>query len=235
MSAHPQLSESDAKRMVDYILSMDEVQATVASLPLSGKINPAVPEGENGEGSFLLRASYADKGAGSIGPLSGVDYIALRNPFLNPQLSEDRKGVQLLTTPNISFLMIGDNSHIAFKQIDMTGVQQVDLLVTISQRNGAIGGSVEARLGSPTGELLGKSETVGKKDMGFRPPQGVNPLQWRRENANRAKIKITPASGLQDIYFIFKNPAAKGEEILMGISEIQFMNQIPAPAEESKK
>jgi cytochrome c len=71
--------------------------------------------------------------------------------------------------------------------------------------------------------------------MGFRPPQGVNPLQWRRENANRAKIKITPASGLQDIYFIFKNPAAKGEEILMGISEIQFMNQIPAPAEESKK
>lgn len=235
MSAHPQLSEADARRMVDYILSMDEVQATVASLPLSGKVNPVVPEGENGEGSFLLRASYADKGAGSIGPLSGVDYVALRNPFLNPQLSVDRKGVQLLTTPSISFMMIGDNSHIAFKQIDLTGVQQIELLVNVSQRNGAIGGSVEARLGSPTGELLGKSETVGRKEMGFRPPQGMNPLQWRRENANRAKIKINPAAGMQDIYFIFKNPAAKGEEVLMSIIEIQFMNQVPLPAEEGKK
>ena len=37
------------------------------------------------------------------------------------------------------------------------------------------------------------------------------------------------------LIFIFKNPAAKGEEILMVISEIQFMNQIPLPAEEAKK
>ena len=131
-------------------------------------------------------------------------------------------------------MMIGDNSHIAFKPIDLTGVQQFEFLVNVNQRNGAIEGSVEARLGSPTGELLGKSETGKKKDMGFRPPQGVNPLQCRRENSNRAKIKINPASGLQDIYFIFKNPAAKGEEVLMGITEIQFMNQVPVATEVAK-
>lgn len=228
MSAHPQLSAADAKRMVDYILNMDEVNPTVTSLPLSGKINPVIPEGENGEGSFLLRASYSDKGSGSIGSLSGVDFVALRTPFLNPQLSVDRKGVQLLTTPRVNFFMIGDNSHIAIKQVDLTDILQIDLLVDVSERNGAIGGSVEIRLGSPTGELLGQSQTIGKKEMGFRPPAGIDPIQWRRENANRANVPIQPTQGLQDVYFIFKNPKSKGDEILMSISEIQFMNEVPA-------
>lgn len=225
MSAHPQLSEADAKRMVDYILSMDEVQATIASLPLTGKVNPTVPEGENGQGSFLLRASYSDKGAGSIGPLNGVDYIALRNPFLNPQLSVDRKGVQLLTTPNVNFLMAGDNSYFALKEIDLTGILQIDVLATINQRNGGIGGSVEIRQGSPTGELLGQSEKIGRKEGGgFRPPQGVNPIEWRRQNANRAKVKIKPTTGMQDLYFVFKNTDAKGDQVLMSILEIEFKN-----------
>jgi cytochrome c len=227
MSAHPQLSEADAKRMVDYILSMDEVQATVTSLPLSGKVNPTVPEGENGQGSFLLRASYSDKGAGSIGPLNGVDYIALRNPFLNPQLSVDRKGVQLLTTPNVNFLMAGDNSYFALKEIDLTGILQIDVLATINQRNGGIGGSVEIRQGSPTGELLGQSEKIGRKEGGgFRPPQGVNPIEWRRQNANRAKVTLKPATGMQDLYFVFKNADAKGEQVLMSILEIEFKNKV---------
>jgi cytochrome c len=227
MSAHPQLSEADAKRMVDYILSMDEVQATIASLPLTGKVNPTVPEGENGQGSFLLRASYSDKGAGSIGPLNGVDYIALRNPFLNPQISVDRKGVQLLTTPNVNFLMAGDNSYFALKEIDLTGIQQIDVLATINQRNGGIGGSVEIRQGSPTGELLGQSEKIGRKEGGgFRPPQGVNPIEWRRQNANRAKVTLKPTTGMQDLYFVFKNADAKGDQVLMSILEIEFKNKV---------
>jgi cytochrome c len=227
MSAHPQLSEADAKRMVDYILSMDDLQPTIASLPLTGKVAPTVPEGENGQGSFLLRASYSDKGAGSIGPLNGVDYIALRNPFLNPQLSVDRKGVQLLTTPSVNFLMAGDNSYFALKEIDLTGILQIDVLATINQRNGGIGGSVEIRQESPTGELLGQSEKIGRKEGGgFRPPQGVNPIEWRRQNANRAKVTLKPTTGMQDLYFVFKNADAKGEQVLMSILEIEFKNKV---------
>jgi len=224
MAAHPSLSEADAKRMVDYILSMNDQQANIASLPLSGKAKAVVPEGENGQGSFLLRASYTDKGAGAISTLSGVDYVALRNPFLDPQLSVDRKGVTLMTTPSVSFMMIGNDSHIALKGIDLTGIQQIDVIANISQRNSAIGGSVEIRLGSPTGEILGQSEKIGRVEMGFRPPQGTNMLDWRRQVAPRAKVAIKPVTGLQDIYLIFKNPEAKGEEVLMSIIEIEFKN-----------
>ncbi|MFT4858075.1 MAG: cytochrome c, partial [Planctomycetota bacterium] len=74
----------------------------------------------------------------------------------------------------------------------------------------------------------GQSQTIGKKEMGFRPPAGIDPIQWRRENANRANVPIQPTQGFQDVYFIFKNPKSKGDEILMSISEIQFMNEVPA-------
>lgn len=225
MSAHPQLSEADAKRMVDFILSMNDEQANIPSLPLSGKVDPVVPAGEDGLGSFLLRASYTDRGAGSIGSLEGVDYVALRNPFVDPQRSVDRKGVQLLTTPSVNFFMTGDNSSFALKQIDVTGIQQIDILTAINQRNGGIGGAVEIRLGSPTGELLGQSEQIGRKEGGgFRPPQGVSPIEWRRQNANRAAVKIKPTIGIQDLYFVFKNPEANSDQVLMAIQEIEFKN-----------
>ena len=225
MSAHPSLSEADAKRMVDYILAMDDVQANIASLPLSGKVEAVIPEGENGQGSFLLRASYSDKGSGAIGSLNGVDFVALKAPFVDPQTSVDRKGVQLLTTPRVSFMMAGDNSQFALKGIDLTGIQEIDVLASITSRNGAIGGSVEIRLGSPTGEVLGTSDKIGiKEGGGFRPPQGVSMQEWIRMNANRAKVQIKSTSGIQDLYFIFKNPDAKGEQVLMSINEIEFKN-----------
>jgi cytochrome c len=226
MSAHPQLSEADAKRMVDFILAMDDEQANIPSLPLSGKVTAVIPEGENPNGSFLLRASYSDKGAGPIGSLNGVDFIALKAPFLEPLSSVDRKGVTLLTTPNISFMMKGNDSQFALKGVDLTGIAQIDVLASITQRSGAIGGSVEIRLGSPNGKVLGNSETIGRVEMGFRPPQGLSMVEWRRQVAPRAKVTIPPTQGEQDLYFIFKNPNATGDEILMSIIEIEFKNKL---------
>jgi len=223
MSAHPSLSEADAERMVNYILALNEVQATIPSLPLRGKVSTKIPEGEIGQGSFLLRAAYTDQGGSAIGSLNGIDFIVLKSPFVDPQTSIDRKGVQLLTTPNIDFLVAGDQSHFALDGIDLTSITQIDVLAAINQRNGGIGGSVEVRIGSPQGELLGKSEKIGRKEGGgFRPPQGVNFIDWRRQNAIRASIKIKPTNGLQKIYFIFTNSEASTEQVLMSIQEIEF-------------
>ena len=223
MSAHPSLSEADAERMVNYILALNEVQATIPSLPLRGKVSTKIPEGEIGQGSFLLRAAYTDQGGSAIGSLNGIDFIVLKSPFVDPQTSIDRKGVQLLTTPTINFLVAGDQSHFALDGIDLTSITQIDVLAAINQRNGGIGGSVEVRIGSPQGELLGKSEKIGRKEGGgFRPPQGVNFIDWRRQNAIRASIKIKPTNGLQKIYFIFTNSEAGTEQVLMSIQEIEF-------------
>jgi cytochrome c len=225
MSAHPQLSEADAKRMIEYVLSMDEVQPTVSSLPLEGKINPEVPEGEDGDGGYLLRAYYLDKGAGNLPSLDGEDFVALRNPFLDPQLSEIRKGVQLLTTPRVNFFMVGDQSYIGFKDIDLTGVKAIMLYLGVSERVGAKGASVDIRLDSPTGKLLGQAEMVTKApEGGFRPPEGVSRKEWARQNSAKASATFSGISGKHDIYFVFNNPNAKAEEILVAINEIEFKN-----------
>ncbi|WP_296698533.1 PQQ-dependent sugar dehydrogenase [Algoriphagus sp.] len=225
MSAHPQLSEADAKRMIDYIFSMNEVQPTVSSLPLEGKLNPEVPEGEDGQGGYLLRAFYSDKGAENITSLTGEDIVALRNPFLDPQLSEVRKGVQLLTTPRVSFFMVGDQSYIGFKDLDMTGIKEITLYLGLSARVDAKGASVEVRLDSPTGKILGESEKVTEApEGGFRPPAGVSPLEWRRQNSAKPTVSISEVTGKHDVYFVFKNSDVKGDGILASINEIEFKN-----------
>jgi cytochrome c len=48
--------------------------------------------------------------------------------------------------------MVGDQSHIGFKSIDLTGVQEINLYLYLSSRASAIGGSVKVRLESPTGK-----------------------------------------------------------------------------------
>jgi cytochrome c len=225
MSAHPQLSEADAKRMIDYIFSMNEVKPTVTSLPLEGKVSPEVPEGEDGQGGYLLRAYYSDKGAGNIQSLTGEDFVALRNPFLNPTLSEVRKGVQLLTTPSVNFFMMGDQSYIGFKDLDMTGVKEIMLYLGISARNNAKGASVEIRIDSPTGTVIGQTEKVTSAPAGgFRPPAGMSRLEWMRQNSAKPFAKISEVNGRHDIYFIFKNSDAKSEDILVSINEIEFKN-----------
>ncbi|EAZ81796.1 PQQ-dependent sugar dehydrogenase [Algoriphagus machipongonensis] len=227
MSAHPQLSESDVTRMVDYIMNMNELKPTVESLPLAGSVNAEVPEGEDGEGGYLLRAFYTDKGSGNTPSLTGEDYVALRNPFLDPQLSADRKGVQLLTTPRVSFSMIGDQSYFSFKDIDMTGIKEIMFYLGISDRVGAIGASVEVRLDSPTGELLGETEKVTKAPAGggFRPPEGMTMTEWRRQLSATPSTKISEVSGTHDIYFIFKNSEAAPDQVLVSVNEVEFKNK----------
>ena len=230
MSAHPQLSHDDANRMVRYILGMLDVQPTEEMLPLAGTLKPEVPEGENGQGGYLLRASYKDKGANGVTSLSGEAFVALRNPFVDPQLAVYQKGTQLLTTPRTSFFAVGDNSHIGYPAVDMTGIKQIDLYVQATPRVGAAGGTIEVRLDSPDGQLIGTTQKVTQKEVGFgRPPEGVDPVTWRRSRLTQAQAKLQPVEGIHDVYFVFKNPDANTGQILVQISEIQFLNREAGP------
>mgnify|MGYP001965559611 CR=1 FL=1 len=63
MSAHPQLNVEEVTKIVDYILSLkpsDESEQKY--LPLTGTLTFDQHEGSPGEGSYILMASYRDKG-----------------------------------------------------------------------------------------------------------------------------------------------------------------------------
>lgn len=261
MSAHPQISANDAATMVKYIMSLGEKPLQAKSLPTVGNYTLKIPEGENGRGSYVVRAAYTDRGTKTLSPLMSESIIHLRNPALDPAKADVSKSTELLITPNKSFNIVGNEAFIGYKQIDMTGVTQIEMLVQATKRVGAAGGVVEVRLGAPTGRLIGTTNPVVVNDPSFGPPPAANNNQAQQRPANaqggqanpqtgsqqqrrtqgqggmpdmnammrrmsqQAVAKLEPITGKQDVYFVFKNPNAQPNQILMSVNVIQMQNK----------
>jgi len=246
MSAHPQLSPQDAATMVQYIISLGEKKIVAKPLPLKGTFVTKSPEGDNGRGSYLLRAAYKDKGTQQLSSLTTEKIIALRNPVLNAEKANYSKGTVLMTTPGRSFSLVGDRSYIGYSKIDLTGIKQIEFLVQVPPRVGAVGGTIEVHIDSPDGQLIGKTDKIAPKEIDFRkmmaemnakntkdgkpgPPVQLDPAVRRRMSSIQSYAPIENAEGMHDVYFVFTNPEAKANQILVQMVSIQFQNSIPAP------
>ena len=203
MSAHPSLSQADATAMVNYILAINDQPAAVKSLPVSGSYTTAVPAGQAPTGAFVLRAAYTDRGGKTIPALTGESVRYLRSASVNPEKADVAKGTELFTTPGRSFYVKGDGSYLGFKGLDLTGVSQVDVVAMATQRVGAVGGTVEVRLDSPTGPLVGQTGAVEVRNPpmpGAAPAAGANAAGGagapRPANAQAGgNASATPAAG----------------------------------------
>jgi cytochrome c len=242
MSAHPQLSGQDAMTMVKYIVSLGDEKTTEVRLPLNGMLTPTIPKGESGKGGYLLRAAYRDKGTKYLGSLSAERIIALRNPVLDPEKADTSKGVLLMTTPRRSLNMVGTDSYLAYKGLDMTGIKSVEFMVQAPLRSGSAGGTIEIHMDSPNGKILGQSEVIKPKDVDFRRLMAPNPpsntgaaakasqpappppdfATRMRMVSTIADIPVAPVTGPHDIYFVFRNPAAAANQILIQVNQIEF-------------
>jgi len=232
MAAHPALSQSEARRMVQYIMTILDEKPTLTSLALNGQLTPTLPKGEDGLGVYLLRAAYEDKGGEGGQSLMGAANLVLRNPVLFPQMADNAVNTQLLTTPTTNFFLLGPTAHLAYKNIDLTTIQHVDLFVEVSPGFEARGGYVEVHLDSPDGALIGKSQSVEQKNIPWGGFGGDNQVMTpeahkakRRNGTQILSVPITATEGKHDVYFVFKNEAAKANQILMAIKEIEVYNQ----------
>ncbi len=249
MSAHPQISEGDAALMVKYIVSVGNEQRAARSIPATGSFIERVPGGDNGLGSYLLRVSYKDKGSAVVGALTSEKIIALRSAAVDPEKADVTKGTQLMTTPSRSFNIVGDGAHLGFRNIDLTGIRQIEFIAQAQPRIGAAGGVIEVHLDSPDGKLLGKTEKIIPKHIDFRaalakmnaqsekdkkakgaadqskqaPPTDFNAL--RKKMAIKATAPIESQQGIHDVYFVFRNEDAKAGQIIVQMVEIGFLNK----------
>ncbi|MGL6267324.1 MAG: hypothetical protein ACRC2O_05340, partial [Chitinophagaceae bacterium] len=107
-------------------------------------------------------------------------------------------------TPMKAIYMEGDNSAIGYHNIDLTGITRIIFAVNASPRISAAGGTIEVRLDSLSGQLLGQS---------------VLEVSQKRENKT---ITIPEIKGKRNVYFIFKNEKAISSQPLMQISSIEF-------------
>lgn len=253
MAAHPQITPPQAASMVQYIMSLADVKQAQKEIPLKGTFVMQAPADDNKRGGYLLRAAYQDKGTADLQSLTSEKIIALRNPVIDPELSDVSSGTQILTTPSRSFSMVGNNAYLGYKSIDFTDIKQIELLMQAQPRSGAIGGVVEIHLDAVDGPLVGTTEQIVPKDVDFRTAfQLMQQAQQKNsKNASRAnqgggapgassidfnalrrfmsvssKVPVNDVQGTHDVYFVFKNPEAGNNKILVQMIEIQFQNKM---------
>lgn len=208
MAGHPQLSANDAGDMVKYILSLSE-KANPNSLPVKGSFATKVPATDKGQGVYIVRASYADQGNNDLPSLSSEQTFTLRNAKMSPHGFDKFESINKMSFGGNELLIpTKSGSYVALNQVDLTGIQQLELQVaTPKAQLNAQGGNVEFRLGSPTGKVIGESGFIEPSDKGGF---GGTPV----------KISLAPTEGIQDIYLVFQNPKAEGS--LMVVMGLQF-------------
>ena len=203
MSAHPQLKESEATDMVRYILSLADDKPANRQ-PIAGDY---VPVQQKKDGSYILTASYTDRGNGLIGPLTGSTSMALRSPSVKAVSADVKQDIFQYDIPTLGPAAVGlkSGSYLEFSDIDLTGIQGITASI-FAANDQVAGGKLEVRLDSPTGTLLGEGEaklgTTGPLNLPFRQP----------------------ASGVHKLYFIFVNPTA-GQKALFALDKVQFSTQ----------
>ncbi len=224
MSAHPQLSQADAAEMVNYILSLSQQkQAAPASLPVKGTYAMALPKGDKGEGTYVIRAAYKDKGSNGIPAITAEKVLTLRNAKMPSGKANKTEGTMKYGPIVIASV---SGSYMAFNNIDLTGIEQIAFTaVAPKAQMNAAGGLIEVRLGSPTGKLIGTTpmiEPVAEASQASMPAPVV--------------AKLSGATGMQDVYFVFKNGKAPAGQSLFAVIDLEFQNgksTQPAPGKAS--
>lgn len=216
MAAHPQLSEKDATEIVKYILSLGS-KTSVQSLPVKGSYTTEIPKGVSDQGVVIMRAAYTDKGANGMAPVTSEKIMVLKSSNFSAAKADKWDGVMKYKVPEPPMeLMIGsgNKSYIGFSPVDLTGIEQVVLVAMApEQLLNAAGGTVEVRIDSPTGTVIGESSPITPTKGAISNPSPII-----------AMAKLTPTTGMHEVYFIYKNEKSPSGQSLFILLNIQYLN-----------
>ena len=206
MSAHPQHTENETSEMVRYILSL--AAESGKSLPLQGTYIPEQATASNEEGSYVISASYTDKGNAFTGPLTGRKLIILRNPKVQAESysvaeNADRKHQDGSTQSWVGD--IKDGSFIGFKDIDLTGIGRLEFNVAAFP---ARGGRIEVRMRSPTGKVIGTASVTPVAQASTTGTARRGP-QWQTVSA-----PLAATAGMSDVFFVFRNEEVRDKNLM---------------------
>jgi len=194
MAAHPQHTKDETTEMVNYILSLNN-KANIG-MPLQGSVTTTEHIKAGSKGSYIIRASYADKGNAPIPSLSTTSMVLLRNPRVQAEDFEITKqiGRKHIDGSDFSYINNVENgAYIGLKNIDLNTIKKLWFRGGASQA----GSRIEVRLGAPNGQLLSTAEV---------PLTGAN-----EETMQLFSTNITNPGRQQDIYLVFHNNNGKSD------------------------
>jgi cytochrome c len=219
MAAHPSLSEKDAAELVKFILSYADEKAHPAPLPTKGEYATTLPEGDKGEGAYILRAAYRDRGHEGLPALDAEKMYVLRSPQLQPFDIDDYKGGQKMAFGGLKFFMPANDSYMMYKGLDLTGVVQLIVSASAPKQYNFTGGTIEMHLDRPDGLQVGKSLHVVPADA------------TAAGSAEPSKIVLDkPISGLHDVYFVFRSDPASAGGPMMTVKGFEVQDAVSSIA-----
>jgi cytochrome c len=204
MPANPEMKESDAKKIVSWVLSLAGDQEASNTLPASGSVDPTVGKPVSANGVFVLSASFTDKGGDNIKPLTGSNSLILQNSQLDLGQATNLEGFTALNRDGRNMLDAPFGpGHFSFDQIDLTGITSVD--ITAGSEESLIQGyKIWIKLDGPEGRTIGETT--------------ISPGNTDAQRV-MASVKIEPVTDgkLHDLY-ILTEPIGEDEEAMALIS-----------------
>ena len=182
MAAHPNLGIEKAESMAEYILSIEETTADPEkSMPVTGAyVFDKSPE-EYPEGSYILTASYVDKGADGAERLLHKEIKVLRPPII-PAVSATsmEKATAFKVTKDMvpdlekefEIVMMNGGAEVIYDNIDLTGVAAVEVGYNAISPFMA-GGDLELHL-DEKGTAIGSIELTTSSEKGSTQSGTIN-------------------------------------------------------------
>ena len=202
MSAHPQIKKEEAKEIVKYIMSLGNEKGPDKK-PVKGEY---VTVAKQKEGSYIFRASYTDKGNPVVGPQTSTSTVALRPAKLKATWNDEAKDATTVELPTKLEVLapVKNGSYALYKDVDLTDISSLSCMVYASPDR-TVGGTIEVRLDSSTGALIGQTE-VSNSQM------GTVTLSLRK-----------PDNKVHDLYLVFTTTKSVPEgNGLFGLEWLQF-------------
>lgn len=197
MPAHPGLSIEEARSIIQYVMNIEST--SINGAPLAGTFSPT------GTNKLVLRAVYTDGGAADLASHTVEKVTVRRNPIVSTTSADVVSGMVRRVEGNgaVETMAATPGGYLLWRNVDLTGIKELQIAATAPIREGFKGGTIEVRLGSLTGELVGQFEVT----TATRTP-GV--------------IPVKPATTPKDLYVIVRSPGAKPDEMTISIATITF-------------
>ncbi|MBK6933021.1 MAG: PQQ-dependent sugar dehydrogenase [Saprospirales bacterium] len=223
MSAHPQLTESDAGEMVRWIISLGAPVKPAQALDVKGTYLLATPgSGKKKKtpapGTYILKASYLDRGSPVQAPLRASETIALRPAFQQAEqadsISRHIRSYRPFSGDTVVLNELKHNSFFVFKRCDLRGMFSVAInLGSGDSYYKMSGGRMELRLDSPGGRLVGAAPIAAANSPGrmtfFEITLPVDQAAWPDDRT------------FHDLYFVAKNEK-NPSEIVTAVDWVRF-------------
>ena len=170
------------------------------------------------DGSYILSATYTDKGGEGIGRLTGRVLTSFKRPVINAYEVSSSSNTMVYkinagdfpgVEEDMTLLVANHEAIIQYDNIDLTGVKALKIGLGVSSAFTA-GGSYEVRIDNEDGQLIGQAEVdIGLTDIGFM----------------ESVVNLEDVTEIHNL--IFKVESDNPNKPLASFITIELLNQIP--------